>query len=290
MQFVYDTNGNPFALRYTPDGGTTWSTYYYMLNAQGDVVAVTSGSLLSIVASYTYDAWGRLVTSSGWMANINPLRYHGYYYDTETGFYYLQSRYYDPIVKRFINADEVTNFGANGEFVSYNLFAYCLNNPVNSIDPSGTWTIGISLGANLNLCFGVSVSIGVFFDDKGNIDWQWSYAVPGVNKTASLGLLDAGVGLTVQCTNRDTVYDLYGPATYLGVSGGPSWYVGADLISFSKPNEMDACIDGFQFVAGVGVGLDAHIVVTDTNPVRSRANSTLSGLAALRPNQVVLIS
>ena len=86
-----------------------------MLNAQGDVVAVTSGGL-SVVASYTYDAWGRLVTSSGWMASINPLRYRGYYYDTETGFYYVQSRYYDPIVKRFINAVEVSNFDANGEF------------------------------------------------------------------------------------------------------------------------------------------------------------------------------
>ena len=160
MQFVYDTNGNPFALRYTPDSGTTWSTYYYMLNAQGDVVAVTSGGL-SVVASYTYDAWGRLVTSSGWMASINPLRYRGYYYDTETGFYYVQSRYYDPIVKRFINADEVSNFAANGEFLSYNLFAYCGNNPINRYDSEGTdWrnvfatgitiaTIGIMILATL---------------------------------------------------------------------------------------------------------------------------------------------
>ena len=208
----------------------------------------------------------------------------------ETGLYYVSSRYYDPEICRWINADDTSYLGASRDFISYNLFAYCLNNPVNSIDPFGTWTIGISFGANLNLFFGVSVSIGVCFDDKGNVDWQWSYAVPGVNETASLGLLDAGVGLAVQCTNRDTVYDLYGPATYLGASGGPGWYVGADLISFSKPNEMDAGVDGFQFVAGVGVGLDAHIVVTNTKPVRSRANSTSSGFAALRLNQVALIS
>ena len=73
-----------------------------------------------------------------------------------------------------------------------------MNNPVNSIDPFGTWTIGISFGANLNLFFGVSVSIGVFFDDKGDVDRQWSYAVPGVNNTTSIGVLDVGAGLAVQ--------------------------------------------------------------------------------------------
>ena len=159
MQFIYDTNGNPFALRYTPDSGTTWSTYYYMLNAQGDVVAVISGGL-PVVASYTYDAWGRLVTSSGWMASINPLRYRGYYYDTETGFYYVQSRYYDPIVKRFINADDVSNFGANGEFLSYNLFAYCGNNPISRKDDGGEcWHIVIGAGIG-GIIGGISTALG----------------------------------------------------------------------------------------------------------------------------------
>ena len=85
----------------------------------------------------------------------------GYYYDTETGFHYVQSRYYDPIVKRFINADEASNFAANGEFLSYNLFAYCGNNPISREDSEGTdWrnvfatgitiaTIGIMILATL---------------------------------------------------------------------------------------------------------------------------------------------
>ena len=63
-------------------------------------------------------------------AQINPLRYRGYYYDAETGFYYVSSRYYDPEVGRFINADSVSMLGANGDFASLNLFAYCGNNPV----------------------------------------------------------------------------------------------------------------------------------------------------------------
>ena len=57
------------------------------------------------VASYEYDAWGNVLLQSGSMAGVNPLRYRGYYHDSETGFYYLQSRYYDPATRRFINAD-----------------------------------------------------------------------------------------------------------------------------------------------------------------------------------------
>ena len=69
------------------------------------------------------------------IANVNPIRYRGYYYDVETGFYYLQSRYYDPEVGRFINADEYISTGQG--ILGHNMFAYCLNNPVNRVDPTG---------------------------------------------------------------------------------------------------------------------------------------------------------
>ena len=67
---------------------------------------------------------------------FNPIRYRGYYYDTEAGFYYLQSRYYDPIIRRFLNADG--SVGANQDAICYNLFAYCSNNPIMLTDESGT--------------------------------------------------------------------------------------------------------------------------------------------------------
>lgn len=96
------------------------------------------------MVSYTYDAWGKVLSVTGTLAStigtINPFRYRGYYYDRETGFYYLNSRYYDPEVGRFINADAV--LGANGGIVGYNLFAYCNNNPVNYSDPSGECWLG----------------------------------------------------------------------------------------------------------------------------------------------------
>ena len=72
---------------------------------------------------------------NGGIGSRNPLRYRGYYYDTETGFYYLQSRYYDPIVKRFLNADSYASTGQG--FLGYNMFAYCGNKPVMCEDPSG---------------------------------------------------------------------------------------------------------------------------------------------------------
>ena len=69
------------------------------------------------------------------VGQYNPIRYRGYYYDTDTGFYYLQSRYYDPEIKRFINADAYVN--ANGDFIGFNMYAYCSNNPVNLVDNDG---------------------------------------------------------------------------------------------------------------------------------------------------------
>ena len=129
IDFVYDENNQPLAMKYNN------TLYYYVLNAQGDVVRIINSSR-SVVASYTYDPWGKIISSSGTLADINPLRYRGYYYDSETGFYYLQSRYYDPEIGRFINADSYASTDATG-LLSTNMFAYCENDPVNRSDPSG---------------------------------------------------------------------------------------------------------------------------------------------------------
>ena len=100
MDFIYDESGTPFALKYSTNGGSSFTTYYYVVNLQGDVVKLVTASGTAY-ATYTYNAWGEVLTATGSMASINPLRYRGYYYDFETGFYYLQSRYYDPVTHRF---------------------------------------------------------------------------------------------------------------------------------------------------------------------------------------------
>ena len=133
LDFIYDESGKPFALKYSTDGAT-FDTYYYVLNLQGDVVKLIQANG-HIVAQYTYDAWGYILSSGGNLAEVNPLRYRGYYYDNETGFYYLQSRYYDPANRRFINADSYQSTGQG--FVGTNMFAYCNNSPVDLYDPSG---------------------------------------------------------------------------------------------------------------------------------------------------------
>ena len=133
LDFIYDESGRPFALKYSTDG-TSFKTYYYVLNLQGDVVKLIQENG-HVVAHYTYDAWGKILDSGGNLAEINPLRYRGYYYDNETGLYYLQSRYYDPVNRRFINADSYASTGQG--FIGTNMFAYCNNSPILFVDHDG---------------------------------------------------------------------------------------------------------------------------------------------------------
>ena len=123
-----------------------FDSYLFGKNIQGDILYIYDKNGNRLV-SYTYDAWGNILSTvysnggASTSARFNPLRYRGYYYDTETGLYYLNSRYYDSVAGRFINADEIIN--GNGDILGYNLFAYCSNNPVMFDDFSGqgftTW-------------------------------------------------------------------------------------------------------------------------------------------------------
>ena len=138
LDFIYDESGKPFALKYSTNG-TSFQTYYYVLNLQGDVVKLIHyipGFEYESVATYEYDAWGNIVSSSGRLAEINPLRYRGYYYDSGTGFYYLQSRYYDPANRRFINADIYASTDSNNA-LACNMYSYCWNNVVILYDSEG---------------------------------------------------------------------------------------------------------------------------------------------------------
>ena len=142
LYFIYDASGTPLEVNYNN------ATYYYTVNLQGDILGIVDNSGNTVV-TYAYDAWGNLLSVSGSMAStlgiINPLRYRGYVYDTETELYYLQSRYYNPEWGRFINADGLVTTGQG--FVGNNMFAYCGNNPVSRIDDSGSfWLISMGIG------------------------------------------------------------------------------------------------------------------------------------------------
>lgn len=114
--------------------------YYFIKNLQGDVIAIVDKDAQT-VARYTYDAWGvpevKFDSSDCKIATINPFRYHGYFYDEETGLYYLLSRYYNPDLGRFINADSIEWLGTNERIIETNIFVYCKNDCVNLSDEVG---------------------------------------------------------------------------------------------------------------------------------------------------------
>ena len=150
MTFILDGNGNVYGVHYDhySSNQPKSETYYFAYNAQGDVIGIYefSGRLM---ATYDYDEWGNCtvnvlaadnnghaVDSPDHIAYANPFRYRGYFYDAETGFYYLNSRYYDPGTGRFVNADGI--YDTDTGMLSHNMFAYCNNNPINMIDSEGT--------------------------------------------------------------------------------------------------------------------------------------------------------
>lgn len=131
--FQYDTNGSP--LGFVLNG----TQYFYITNQMGDILAITDTDG-SIVGNYEYDAWGKVLIADTDIAKQNPLRYRGYYYDNETGYYYLQSRYYDSDICRFINADTFTiSRIKNNNDSEYHMFVYCDSEPINNVDPTGFW-------------------------------------------------------------------------------------------------------------------------------------------------------
>ena len=159
LRFSYDADGKVVAVNYNGN------YYYYLRNAQNDIVKLIDKTGATVV-EYTYDSWGKLLSTSGSLASTlgknNPFRYRGYVYDEETGFYYLQSRYYNPEVGRFISSDVLLSTGQG--VLGHNAYAYCGNNPVMGYDPYGTfdWSsfgkgagwLAIGITA---ICVGVSV-------------------------------------------------------------------------------------------------------------------------------------
>ena len=248
IDFVYDENNQPLAMKYNN------TLYYYVLNAQGDVVRIVNSSR-SVVASYTYDPWGKIISSSGTLADINPLRYRGYYYDSETGFYYLQSRYYDPEIGRFINADSYASTDATG-LLSTNMFAYCENNPVNRSDPSGeafsliTIAVGATVGALVNAAGTAvaNVAAGKAWNDGIGLALL-SGAVSGAVSTVSMNPA-ARLAISAVASAAESVYDQvkndgsvnFGRLTAdvaVGTISGYRGYIGNDLTgAFAKSGKM----------------------------------------------------
>ena len=142
VAFMYDENGEAFGFNYNGND------YYYVRNAQNDVVRIVDSANETVVL-YQYDSWGKLLSCEDTSENdivsfINPYTYRGYYYDSDTQLYYLNSRYYNPELCRYINADSISDNGAG--VLGFNLFVYSANNPVKYSDPSGNFVISAIVG------------------------------------------------------------------------------------------------------------------------------------------------
>ena len=213
FEYYYDAQG---VIGFKYDG----NVYYYKKNLLGDIDRVYDANK-NLVAEYKYDAWGNhkiYVVKSGMhiditedmsynnnVAKLNPFRYRGYYYDAESGLYYLNSRYYDPSVGRFINADDISYIQPT-DINGLNLFAYCGNNPVMYTDPTGQSVLVFLFGALIGFAVSFAVSAGtqaVF--NGGQVNWGTAlidglfgaisgalWMVPGLGPVAT-GLINAGL-------------------------------------------------------------------------------------------------
>ncbi|MBQ3502756.1 MAG: RHS repeat-associated core domain-containing protein [Clostridia bacterium] len=172
--------------------------YYYIKNTLGDIVGIRNSSGTQ-VATYSYDAWGNIISKTGTMADINPFRYRGYYYDNETGFYYSQTRYYDPSIRMFINADNYELLSTLAQAIGQlNLYAYANNNPIMYTDESGefvfTTTLLISLGIAFFAGTGISIVSQGVQNGWDNINYLQA-GVDGIFSALSVGLAYTGIGV-----------------------------------------------------------------------------------------------
>ncbi|MFP4287143.1 MAG: RHS repeat-associated core domain-containing protein [Candidatus Izemoplasmataceae bacterium] len=169
LYFTYDYDGSLLSMNYNGD------EYFYITNLQGDIIELVDINGVS-VAKYTYDAWGNITTQTGSIADINPYRYRGYRWDEETGYYYLNSRYYNPQIGRFINLDALSFLDTSGHLGS-NGYTYTFNNPIRYDDSAGTF-INTAIGAVVGGIWG-----GISAAAKGENVWA------GVGYGAATGAL-----------------------------------------------------------------------------------------------------
>ena len=235
LWFFYDADGTPSGIRYK--NGDSINDYYFVCNWRGDVTEIYD-STGALAASYSYDAWGKVTenATSADTQNItetNPIRYRGYYYDSETGMYYLKSRYYDPVVKRFLNSDdELLSATSTQTVTNKNFFAYCDNNPITRADSEGeVWhiIIGAAIG-------GISSAASAIITGKAEKDLKLSQVLVSAAFGAATGALCAAI-----------------PAASVAISASSAAIesVTTDLI-FNRDSSLGEIVIGATVSAGLG--------------------------------------
>ncbi len=246
LHYSYDSRGQlvSFSLNGTP--------YFYTRNGQGDITGLIDASVVEVVR-YTYDSWGKPVsitdTSSTGVGAKNPYRYRGYRYDTESGLYYLQSRYYDPSIKRFISADGLVDFRT---LTSVNLYTYCVNNPIRYSDENGFAffeTLGKALRAGTLLYQCVKgFASGTLTQDKIISDIQYySEKNTDTDVVRKANLFSSYNGVFVVIVDAPSAYS-YGSTLYLRKSEDP------ETIQHEYGHSLqEDKLGGFAYTVGIAI-------------------------------------
>ena len=269
LEFVYDNKG---VMGVTHIINSRTQKYFFRRNAQGDVIAILDNTG-KVVVRYVYDVWGNHeaydengseITSATHIGNLNPFRYRGYYYDTETKLYFIKTRYYDPELGRFITIDGIEYLDPES-INGLNLYAYCGNNPVMNVDPNGNawwhWLIGIAVIAVLAVATVVTAGIaGV------GIGTAFAAGFAGI----AIGAGASGLAVTIAAGAFAGAVIGAG----IGLVGGA---ITGGLMTGTWQGVLDGAANGFMFGSIIGAisgGIRSGISYAKTTPLVRTVNGS----------------
>ena len=264
IYYVYDANGQPVGMKYNG------VQYWYQKNMQGDVVRILNASGAEVV-SYAYDAWGKVLSVSGSLSSTvgaaNPFRYRGYYYDTETGWYYLNSRYYDPNVGRFLSPDNANLLLASPRALTdKNLYAYCDNNPVMRTDDNGDfWHIAVG-GLLGGLIGGIAQVASNIIEGENAFDGVGAAFISGA---ASGALASTGVGIVGSIVGNAGISMAENVVTQVIDNNGFDDFDVGDML-------IDGAIGGISGAIGGGGSGSKHLNKLGKQIIKRTLNTTVN--------------
>ena len=256
QSYIYNSGGEIEAIYYKKN------VYYYIKNGQQDIIGLSDASGQWVV-DYSYDTWGNLLKTGGSMASTlgvdNPFRYRGYYYDTETGLYYLESRYYNPELGRMMSADSLSVMGMSKTTLNdKNLYNYCDGNPVGRVDESGNFWAGAIFGGVIGCVAGL-MTAGAVAEIEGRKVTKKEALVAGLTGLASGALSGAISGMTGILTPKKIFeYQWLGNIAVAGIAAG----LAADG---SARDRVDAALNDMVKAAVTGLAFAPPVPVLESN-------------------------
>ena len=252
QSYIYNSGGEIEAIYYKKN------VYYYIKNGQQDIIGLSDASGQWVV-DYSYDTWGNLLKTGGSMASTlgvdNPFRYRGYYYDTETGLYYLESCYYNPELGRMMSADSLSVLGMSKTTLNdKNLYNYCDGNPVGRVDESGNFWAGAIFGGVIGCVAGL-MTAGAVAEIEGRKVTKKEALVAGLTGLASGTLSGAISGMTGILTPKKIFeYQWLGNIAVAGIAAGLAAAGSArDRVDAALNDMVKATVTGLTFAPTVPV-------------------------------------